>query len=128
MVTRLVAVALLLSVASGPAVRFVQPVRSLVLAGPSGTTFLLQAWVERHPDNRWVDISWVGDNCGGSAGQSLDGEYAEKIIPRAPLKVHATYGVCELTISVYGAGRKLRARASMPMQICGGGEENPCGR
>jgi hypothetical protein len=103
-----------------PKLRFVQPVRTLILSGPRGVWFNAQAFVPRHPDNRAVKIAWDGEGCSGSASRSLDGENESAIFPLSPLKVEATPGICAMSLATYGAGGKMRERVTLDVKVCGG--------
>lgn len=109
---------LLSAQAPPPPAKFLMPKSRIVMAGPSGhVTFLVQAWVTRHKDNRAVTISWNGDGCAGSATNFLEGEYSDAVQPASPLNVQATLGECNLAISLYGPGDKVRFRTEMTMEI-----------
>lgn len=103
-----------------PAVRFIQPPRSILLSGASGArTFYAQAWVERHPENRKLRVSWEGPNCGGSADMDLT--FGERVQPPDhALRVDAWGpGICELIAIVFGPGDVVRVMHRLPVRICG---------
>lgn len=126
-VSLLALIPLLLTTACSEGKRIVdKPVEPLRFVHPRSTVSLtggeipVQVWVQRHPDNRAVRISWDGVGCNGSSTKSMDGQYEAAVQPpMAPLKVRMTPGVCTITAEVLGPGGKLRHRTFLEMRICG---------
>jgi hypothetical protein len=107
-----------------PAVKFVQPRSWVAIAGPRGVDIPVQAWVERHVDNRAFRLTITGRQSHAWA-KTLDGEYEARTIPIAPLSFRLLEGDNEVRADVYGPGGELRASAVRVFKVCGGLEE--CG-
>lgn len=103
-------------------IRFVHPKRTIVLAGPSGTDVLAQAFVVRDPRNRFFRLQWDGARCGGATTKELDGEFSSALQPIQPIRVRVGTGVCSFAAAVYGAGGQLRGIARLELRVCGGEE------
>lgn len=118
---------LALVVGAAPPVAWLLPVRPFALA-PRGITVDLQAWVARHPDNRWVQLEvWLDDLRVQASGWSIDGADAAAIQPTskplttthlAPGRYELRARVCAAVTDDSGCARE-RARATMPFHVCG---------
>jgi hypothetical protein len=113
---------------SGPShddVRFLLPIRPIVLAGPRGTDVQYQAWVKRHPANRFVQIEvWDGETKIKSDGWDIDGDspqiqptYRALLVRLGPGRY--TFRALACTSADEGQCAKVRASAVLQFRVCG---------
>jgi hypothetical protein len=108
-------------------VRLIQPKAKIVLSGPRGTSLPFQAWVARHPDNRWVQLEvWLDGMRVQSSGWDIDGDAAAVQPSVKPLIVHLAPGTyafrvlaCSSVTDASECGR-VRASVSQEVKVCGG--------
>lgn len=134
-ITAALGLTLLVGCASHPSVtiyraeeplRFVQPRASVVLSGMTGVEIPVQLIVERHSENRALEIAWNGPTCAGRSVMQLDAEFAERLQPpMKAAKIRMGPGKCEIAASVFGPGGRIRHRRTFVMTVCGGAES--CG-
>lgn len=114
------------------AVKVTQPRAAFVLSGPRGVTLPFQAWVQRHPDNRWVQLEvWNGDLRVQSSGWSIDGDGAAQTQPTyKPLSVTVGPGryafralVCT-SVDDDSECERVRGSAVHEVRVCGGSAED----
>ena len=120
---------LLLSLSHGisdKAVRIMLPAREIVLAGPRGTSVFFQAFVLRHPDNRWVQLeAWEGEVRILASGWDIDGDSPQIQPTYKPLTLYLGPGrytlralACASVTEKSECGR-VRASATMELHVCG---------
>jgi hypothetical protein len=106
-------------------VRFVLPVRPIVLAGPRGVTVAYQAWIKRDARNRWVQLEvWDGEIRIKSDGWDIDGDAAQVQPAYRPLTVQlgpGRYAFRAFACSAVEDAQctKVRASAVYAFQVCG---------
>lgn len=122
----LVVAVLLLAVQGGPPVKFIHPKTRIVLASVRGFADIpVQVWAERHEANRLMRVEWWGEGCSGSFEREMAGEGAPRLFPDDGWRLARLQpGVCLFTASVYGAGSRLRHRATL--EVCAAGGEHTC--
>lgn len=110
-------------------IKFIHPAARIVLSGPRGVEIPVQAWIERHPDNKLFQLEWARH---GEKPQifakTADGEYEARLFPIEPINIRLTHGDWEIRALACSAERnglcaQVRARAVMPFKVCGGMEE-----
>lgn len=106
-----------------PPVEFLQPRARVILASLHGTDIPVQIRIEPHVDNRAYAIAWCGE---GVHVHTLDGADDAAIHPVSPLTIRVYAGDCDLIATIYGPGDVIRARTTLTLRVCGGGEENAC--
>jgi hypothetical protein len=112
-------------------VRLLQPKAKIVLSGPRGTSLPFQAWVARHPDNRWVQLEvWLDGMRVQSSGWDIDGDAAAVQPAVKPLIVHLAPGTyafrvlaCSSVTDQSECGR-VRASAVQEVRVCAGDLES----
>lgn len=111
---------------AGGGLRFVQPTQRIAMLTPGRETVVqMQAFIPRHKDNRAFRLSCRGA-CYATVGPTeMEGEFAEAIFPRNPVKVALdAFGEAVFTVEVFGPGGVLRDSATHTIKVCGG--EEPC--
>lgn len=109
-----------------PTTRFLLPRNGVLLYQEGRSQYVHAQWyISRHKDNRSYVVSCRGA-CHWTAGpDSMEGESHEAIMPRQPVRVEIDgAGEALFTLSVFGAGGKLRETAEARLRVCGG--EPPC--
>lgn len=115
------------------AIRFVQPRATVTLAGPRGASNIpIQAWVERHHANRWVQIEvWTNGDRVQSSGWSIDGEDAARLQPTyrpltattLPTGRHTFRALVCTSVTEESECDRIRASAELTFHVCGGEDE-----
>lgn len=111
-----------------PKTRFLTPRPRIVVRTPQQELYVPVQWyIARHPDNRAYLVTCRGA-CYWTAGpDSMDGDRHEAILPWKPVNVALDgYGVATFTLSVFGAGGKLRETSTTEVKVCGD-NETACG-
>lgn len=138
----LLALAILATVACGGAthvhtpppqeeVRFLHPRARVAIGHPYGVEVPLQAWIARHPENRWFELQWGPEGQEPSVhGKSVDGEAEAPVFPAERwLTVRVGCGRQVLTALACTAHERARctrwrARASTTLDVqCSGGAQ-----